>query len=84
MQKKLLYLSILAVLALVLIGPEAPADDPAQEPEAAAEQGSATPDPAAAASEAAADATDGAQALETFIPSEKLPADSAISFPVDI
>lgn len=24
------------------------------------------------------------EALETFVPSEKLPADSAISFPVDI
>ena len=27
---------------------------------------------------------DGGQPLETFIPSERLPADSAISFPVDI
>ena len=28
--------------------------------------------------------TDAEEAPETFVPSEKLPADSAISFPVDI
>ena len=36
------------------------------------------------ASASAQPAADSAAELETFVPSEKLPADSAISFPVDI
>ena len=53
---------LLLVAALALIGPAAPAQDPAP----------------------AAQDEDAAPELETFIPTEKLPADSAISFPVDI
>ena len=63
--KKLFVLLRLCLLitALAMVGPAAPADDPAagdQEEEASEES------------------------LESFTPTEKLPADSAISFPVDI
>ncbi len=50
---------LLLLLALALLGPATPAQDPAGQ-----------------------DADE--QELETFVPSEKLPADSAVSFPVDI
>ncbi len=63
----------LFVLALFLIGPETPAEDPAQD---------APPAPVEEAPEPPAEAE--AEDLETFVPTEKLTADSAISFPVDI
>ncbi len=71
MKRKLLLASVLALslLALLSIGPDAPADDPGQPPE----------EPPAAATEPP-DTTP----LETFEPTEKLAAESAVSFPVDI
>ncbi len=55
---KKIYLTLifaLLLLALVLRGPDTPAQDPPE-----------------------------GEPLERFVPTEKLPADSAISFPVDI
>ncbi len=46
--------------------------------------GPATPAEAPAAAHGSAQQDDSEEPLETFIPTEKLPADSAISFPVDI
>ncbi len=71
MKRIFLGLSFFAlILVLLSIGPETPADDPGQPP--------AEP-PAPPAAEPVDTAP-----LETFEPTEKLPADSAISFPVDI
>ncbi len=73
MRRRLLIASILglSVLAFALIGgPQA-----AQEPPAAA------PEPA---EEPALEGPPGGEPLETFEPTEKLSADSAVSFPVDI
>ncbi|MEM7353156.1 MAG: hypothetical protein AAF657_20345 [Acidobacteriota bacterium] len=85
--KKLIIpiLSALLLLAFAWIGPDAPADDPAQE----GETPQASSEPPAEASEEADDPEadeeiEPAKALETFVPTEKLPADSAISFPTDI
>ena len=64
-------LSVLLFLALLLATPAGPGA--AQTPE----------QPAAEESEAARAAAE-EEALREFIPSEKVPADSAISFPVDI
>ena len=64
-------LSMLLFLALLLATPAGPGA--AQTPE----------QPAAGESEAATTASE-EEALEEFVPSEKVPADSAISFPVDI
>ena len=87
MTRKLLYVSILSLLAFAWIGPAAPAGDPAQEPEAApAASGAASSEPDAepGTEPTGREAGGGDAALDVFIPSEKLPADSAISFPVDI
>ena len=69
----------LAILAFALITPDAPADDPSQgqEPESAA---TATPE----SSEPPASEPPPDEPLETFEPTEKLSAESAVSFPVDI
>ncbi len=71
MKRRLLLISTLALflIALVSIGPDAPADDPGQPPE----------EPPAAAAE-----PEDTTPLETFEPTEKLSAESAVSFPVDI
>ncbi len=71
MKRKLLLISALAMLliAFLSIGPDAPGQ--AGEP----------PPPA---TEAPAAEPPDTTPLETFEPTEKLPADSAISFPVDI
>jgi hypothetical protein len=42
------------------------------------------PEPETAARERTAAQAEEDEALEEFVPSEKIPADSAISFPVDI
>ena len=64
-------LSVLLFLALLLATPAGPGA--AQTPEK----------PAAEENEAARAAAE-EEALREFVPSEKVPADSAISFPVDI
>jgi hypothetical protein len=64
-------LSMLLFLTLLLASPAGPGA--AQAPE----------EPATEESEAARAAAE-QEALEEFVPSEKVPADSAISFPVDI
>jgi len=71
--KKLLFpiFFTLFVFALLLIGPETPAEDPAQD-------GLTTP------VEEPLEPPFESEDLETFVPTEKLTADSAISFPVDI
>ncbi len=61
----------LFVFALLLIGPETPAEDPEQDTSSIPVEEAPRP-PA------------GDEDLETFVPTEKLTADSAISFPVDI
>ena len=61
---------VFLVLVFAAIGPNAPAEDPEQ----TAEEG---PAPTAGAAQET-------EPPETFVPSEELPADSAISFPVDI
>ena len=73
MKRKLLIVSILALslLALLSIGPDTPADDPGP----AAQEAPASEAPEAAPS---------GEPLETFEPTEKLAAESAVSFPVDI
>ncbi len=72
MKRKLLLTSAFALflIALLSIGPETPAADPGQPPG----------EPPAAAAEPPGDG----EPLETFEPTEKLSADSAVSFPVDI
>ncbi len=82
MKRKLLIVSVLAlsVLTFALIGPDAPADDPGQ----------AAPEPQPAETETPEDGEPlaaeplASEPLETFEPTEKLSADSAVSFPVDI
>ncbi len=70
MKKSIFWLSFtLLILALVSIGPDTPADDPSQT--------SQEPESSSAA-------TDDDEPLETFEPTEKLSAESAVSFPVDI
>ncbi len=77
MKKSLFGLSLtLVILALISIGPDTPADDPGQ---AAQEPPATTEAPEAEAGEPLA-----GEPLETFEPTEKLSADSAVSFPVDI
>jgi hypothetical protein len=79
MKKRLLIASLLALslLALALSGPQTPAQDPASA-EAAAEAAAAEP-------EAPPDTEPLAgEPLEAFEPTEKLAAESAVSFPVDI
>lgn len=68
-------LFLLLILVLAAIGPTTPAETPGQE-------GGAQP-PVEGPDRSASETATG-EALETFVPTEKLPADSAISFPVDI
>ncbi len=71
MKKSIFFLFFaLLILALASIGPDTPADDPGQ---------AAQEPPAPAGTPEAED-----EPLETFEPTEKLSADSAVSFPVDI
>lgn len=63
-----LLLAIL-LLTLLVLGPSSTAEDPTS---------------AVALSGDGVDGSGDEEALDTFVPSEKLPADSAISFPVDI
>ncbi len=72
MKRRLLLVSalVLSLIALLSIGQETPSDDPAQSPA----------EPPATTAEEPPDTTP----LETFEPTEKLSADSAVSFPVDI
>ncbi len=81
MKKKLWIVSILIIsfLALLAIGPDTPADDPGQ---AAQEPPTEAPD--TEAGEPLAGEPLAGEPLETFEPTEKLSADSAVSFPVDI
>ncbi len=71
MKRRLLIASIFAfsLLALALIGPDAPADDP---------QAAGDPQPPATQT------PEESEPLETFEPTEKLAAESAVAFPVDI
>ena len=78
MKKLLPLLFILLILTLALVGPEAPADDPTPA-EGAPQTSEAQP-----AGEPPSGGPPAGGPAETFVPSEKLPADSAISFPVDI
>ncbi len=76
MKRKLLFASVLALslLGLISIGPDTPAADPgqaAEEPQAAEEAPESMEGP-------------DSEPLDTFEPTEKLSADSAVSFPVDI
>ncbi len=77
MRKKLLIVLALAlsILALVLIGPDTPGQNPQEGSEAIGEN---------TAGENTAGENNAGGPLETFEPTEKLPADSAISYPVDI
>ena len=72
--KRFLIPLVFALLILVFaaVGPDTPADDPQQ----------ATEEPET--SSARAGVEEELEPPETFVPSEELPADSAISFPVDI
>lgn len=77
---KLMRFSILVLLlvagALIAFGSPGSAER---------EQASEAPESASAGSPQAEEAEEGGgKPLETFIPTERLPADSAISFPVDI
>ena len=69
--------TLITVAALAWISPEVPAQDPAPPSEPPAESSPTAEDPPT-------EETSSGSELETFVPSEKLPADSAISFPVDI
>ncbi len=71
MKRKLLIASVLvlSILAIFSFGPDAP--------------GQAAQEPPVEATGAAGEPLAG-EPLETFEPTEKLPADTAISFPVDI
>ncbi len=84
MKKVLLGLLFLLLIAgLAALGPDTPAQDPvpeAEAPQAPAEAPSAEPP---AAENPAAEVLI-QEELETFVPTEKLTADSVISFPVDI
>ena len=77
---KLIRFSILVLLlvagALIAFGSPGSAER---------DQASPAPESASAGSPQAEEAEEGGgKPLETFIPTERLPADSAISFPVDI
>ncbi len=75
MKRKLLFASVLALslLGLISIGPDTPAADPGQTAE--------EPQPAETPESMEGPAI---EPLDTFEPTEKLSADSAVSFPVDI
>lgn len=74
----LVLLALTLAAAIAVASPDAPAQDPASPEPAAA----ATPEPPA--TETQETPSEETEPLETFVPSEKLPADSAIAFPVDI
>lgn len=69
MQRALVRILLILLFAAGLMVASAPADDPGDNPPAAAGQSPAEADE---------------EPLGTFVPSEKLPADSAVAFPVDI
>jgi hypothetical protein len=70
-----LLMALVATGALALAGHPAAARG-AQEPEAPASKPTPAPTPTPTA--------DPKEQLEEFVPSEKLPADQAVAFPVDI
>ncbi|MCP3959313.1 MAG: hypothetical protein GY719_15790 [bacterium] len=80
MKKVLLSLLFLLLIAgLAALGPDTPAQDPVPEAETETPRAAAAEPPEEPAVE---DLTQ--EELETFVPTEKLTADSVISFPVDI
>ncbi len=87
---KILRFSIVVLLlvagALMVAGSPGSAEQE-KAPEAAASAAGGVPESASGESPQAEERPEGesgGQPLETFIPTERLPADSAISFPVDI
>ncbi len=74
-------LGLVTIAALAAVSPNAPAQDPTP----TETPGTPTEVPGTP-TEAPGTPTEapGSEELDTFVPSEKLPADSAISFPVDI
>lgn len=79
MRKPLLGLTfLLLILGLVLVSPDTPADDPQETTP------TETPEAAEPPAEEPLEGPPGGEPLDTFEPTEKLTADSAVSFPVDI
>jgi len=82
--RNLLFL-LLAVGAIAAAGDQAPGSEPARPKESApAPKEANAPDVEATPAPKPTPSADAEEQLEEFVPTEKVPADEAVAFPVDI